>query len=108
VWEGSWTDGNRKRPFGLELEQHFQWPSGKIKLEGLEKPLTEIRLVGSEFEFAADDDSGGTPLSFTGRVSGEEMQGTVEVRGQDGRTSSRSWKARRRPLTMKPLDAAQE
>jgi SAM-dependent methyltransferase len=109
AWEGSWTDGSRKRPFGLELEQHFQWPGGKIKLEGLERPLAEVRLVGSEFEFtAAADDSGASTLAFAGRVSGEEMQGTVEVRGRDGQTSRRSWKAKRKPLTMKPLDTVQE
>ena len=106
VWEGSWTDGSRKVVFGLELEQHFQWPNGKIKLGGSEMTLTDSRLVGDQFEFTAeaDDSSKGLKMVFAGRVTGNEMQGTVEVRQSDGQNSPKSWKARRNPLSLKPLD----
>ena len=106
VWQGDWTEGNRKIAFGLELEQHFQWPSGELKLGESAMPLTDISLVGEQLQFTAgaDDSAKGSRMVFAGRVTGNEMQGTVEVRQSDGQTSRRSWKAKRNPLTMKPLD----
>ena len=106
TWEGTWTDGSGKGAFGLELEQHFQWPTGMIKMAGLEIPLSDLSLVGSRFQFTSEIDaaSEGSKLAFTGRVTGNEMQGTIEVKRSDGRTSQRSWKAKRDPLTIKPLD----
>jgi len=109
AWEGAWTDGSRKTAFGLELEQHFQWPSGKIKLGGSEMLLADIRLVGDTLEFTAEaeDDSKIPKMVFTGRVAGNEMQGTVEVKTKDGRGSQRQWKAKRNPLSMKSLSVEQ-
>ena len=105
VWEGAWADSSRKTAFGLDLEQHFQWPSGKIKLGGSEIPLAEISLVGNQFQFTAEADnhSEAPTMAFSGRVTGNEIQGTVEVRQNDGQSSRRSWKAKRNPLSMKPL-----
>ena len=107
VWEGAWTDGAAKTAFGLELDQHFQWPSGKIKLGKEEIPLTEIRLVGDQFQFTADpEDTTKTPrLSFTGKVTGNDIQGTVEVTRPDGGKAQKPWRVKRNPFTMKPLDA---
>jgi len=106
VWEGAWTDGSRKTAFGLELEQHFQWPGGKIKMGESEIPLAEVRLIGDHLQFTAEDidNSTGPKTVFAGRVTGNEMQGTVEVRQNDGQSSRRPWKAKRYPLSMKPFD----
>jgi SAM-dependent methyltransferase len=106
VWEGAWTDGFRKTAFGLDLEQHFQWPSGKIELGSSETILTDISLIGDKFQFTAEDDdvSKGSAMIFAGRVTGNEMQGTVEVQPKGGQNIRRSWKAKRAPLSMKPLD----
>jgi len=106
VWEGAWTDGSRKTAFGLDLEQHFQWPSGKIKMGESEIPLAEIRLIGDYLQFTAEDidNSTGPKMVFEGRITGNEIQGTVEVRRNDGQSSRRSWKAKRNPLSMKPFD----
>jgi SAM-dependent methyltransferase len=106
IWDGTWTDGGGKGVFGLELEQHFQWPSGIIKMGGSDIPLADISLVGNQFQFTAeaDDSSTGSKIVFAGKVTGNEMQGTIEVKRTDGRSSRRSWKAKRDPLTLKPLD----
>jgi SAM-dependent methyltransferase len=108
VWEGAWGDGASKTPFGLELDQHFQWPSGKLKTGQEEIPLTEISLIGDKFQFTAEpEDTSRTPrMSFSGKVTGNDMQGTLEIGGPDGRKTQKSWKAKRTPLTMKPLDPA--
>ncbi len=107
VWKGSWADGGGGSDFGLNLEQHFQWPSGKIDIGEQEIWLSDLRLSGDKFEFTAKrDDSGPSPrLVFTGKVTGEEMRGSVELIQPNGRNSRRSWKAKRDPLTIKPLDA---
>jgi len=107
VWEGSWTDGAAKTAFGLDLDQHFQWPSGTLKLGREEIPLTEIRLVGDQFQFSAEpEDPSRTPrMSFTGKAAGNDMQGTVEIGNPDGRKIQKPWKAKRAPLSMKPLAA---
>ncbi|MFZ2053592.1 MAG: class I SAM-dependent methyltransferase [Candidatus Aminicenantales bacterium] len=107
IWKGAWADGVQASDFSLELEQHFQWPSGKLNLGGEETWLRDIRLSGDKFEFTAESEKdAATPrMVFTGRVTGGEMRGTVEVIRADGRNSRRSWKAKRNPLTEKPLDA---
>jgi SAM-dependent methyltransferase len=106
TWEGSWADGSHGKDFSLELEQHFQWPSGKIGLGAEEIWLSDLRLNGDKFEFTAKSGSDvAVPrMVFTGRVSGEEMKGTVEVIPASGQNSRKSWIAKRKPLTQKPLD----
>jgi SAM-dependent methyltransferase len=106
VWKGSWADGAQGADFNLELEQHFQWPSGKVNLGGEEIWLSDIRLNGDKFEFTAksEKDAAIPRMVFTGKVTQNEMKGTVEVIRTSGQNSRRSWKAKRDPLTQKPLD----
>ncbi len=106
-WKGAWADGVRSSNFVLELEQHFQLPSGKLNLGGVEIWLSEISLNGDKFEFTAtSEESASAPkMVFTGWVNGDEMKGTVDVIRTDGQNSRRSWKAKRDPRTMKVLDA---
>jgi SAM-dependent methyltransferase len=107
TWEASWSDGGRKTAFRLELEQHFQYPSGRIKLGDSEAILTEISLNGDKLQFTAggDDFSAGSTMVFAGKVTGNEMQGSVDIKTSDGRNSRTSWKAKRNPLSIKLLDA---
>ncbi len=109
AWEGVLTDGGKKTALDLELEQHFQWPSGELTLGGSEMMLSAISLVGDKLQFAAEavDTSKGPTMVFSGRVAGNEMQGTVEVKMTDGRNTKGSWKAKRNPLSIKPLDKEQ-
>lgn len=106
IWKGTWAGGGQGANFDLYLEQHFQWPSGKIELGEVEIWLSDLRLSGDRFEFTAKSDAAGasTRMAFTGKANGDEMKGTVEVIRADGRNSRRSWRARRDPLTKKPLD----
>ncbi len=60
-----------------------------------------------EFTAEPEDDSRAPKMVFTGRVTGNEMQGTVEVKTKDGQGSQRPWKAKRNPLSMKPLGVDQ-
>jgi SAM-dependent methyltransferase len=106
AWKGDWAEGAKDTSFRLELEQHFQWPSGKIEFDGAELWLSDIRLNGDKFEFTAKGDESDFPrMVFTGRASGNEMSGTVDVITAAGQNSRRSWKANRDPMTTKPLDS---
>jgi len=106
AWEGSWTEGSKKTAFGLELDQHFQWPSGTLEIGGAEMTLSDMSLVGDKFEFTAqaDEAAKGPTLLFSGRAAGNELQGTVAIKAPNGRNSKGTWKAKRNPLTVKPLD----
>lgn len=106
LWDGSWAASSRKTAFGLELEQHFQWPSGKIKIGNTEMILTDISLIGDNLQFTAEgeDASKGSAMILTGGVTGNEMQGTLEIRTKDGPNTRGTWKAKRDPLSIKPID----
>ncbi|MEW5900958.1 MAG: class I SAM-dependent methyltransferase [Acidobacteriota bacterium] len=108
TWEGSFAGGLERVAFSLELDQHFQYPAGKIKLGGAEIPLQDISLNGDKLSFTAVKDDGKNPqaLVFSGRAGGDSLQGTVEIQGQ-GKSNQRQWKAKRDPLTIKPLDSAE-
>ncbi|MGB7294505.1 MAG: class I SAM-dependent methyltransferase [Candidatus Aminicenantales bacterium] len=106
IWKGTWADGGQASNFSLKIEQHFQWPGGTMNLEGTEIWLSAIRLSGDRLEFTAksEDDASIPRLVFTGRASGNEMKGTVDIIRLDGQNSRRSWKAKRDPQTAKALD----
>jgi SAM-dependent methyltransferase len=109
TWEGTFTGGSGKASFRLELDQHFQYPTGKIKLDGAEILLQDMNLDGDKLSFTAikQDGNKSQTLLFSGRAGGNTLQGIVETRGQ-GKASQQQWKAKRDPLTIKPLDSAEQ
>jgi SAM-dependent methyltransferase len=74
--EGTWRVGDGE----LLLEQAFQVVTGA--LDG--QPVADGRLRGDEISFTAGDSS------YTGRVNGNTIEGTVTTRGAESR-----WRARR-------------
>jgi SAM-dependent methyltransferase len=106
TWEWTMNEGNKKIPYILEFQQHFQWPAGKIKVNGVEAPLSTIKLEGDKISFAVEKGKGAKTaiMSFEGRVVGNTIEGAVAVRGGP-QPNRQSWKAKRNPATMKPLDA---
>jgi hypothetical protein len=74
--EGTWRVGDGE----LLLEQAFQVVTGA--LDG--QPVADGRLRGDEISFTAGDSS------YTGRVNGNTIEGTVTTRGTESR-----WRARR-------------
>ncbi|MBN2409562.1 MAG: class I SAM-dependent methyltransferase [Candidatus Aminicenantes bacterium] len=107
IWKGAWADGGQATDFSLKMEQHFQWPTGTMILGGKEIWLSGIRLSGDRFEFTAksEEDASLPRLVFTARASGDEMKGSVEIIRPDGRSTRRSWKAKRELRSAKALDA---
>lgn len=106
TWEWTWTEKAKTVPYLLELEQHFQWPTGKIKVGGAELPLRDIILTGDKIQFTADKEEGEkiSTLAFEGRVIGNTIEGHVEIQG-GAKMQKIAWKAKRNPLTIKPLES---
>jgi precorrin-6B methylase 2 len=100
-----WTQKSKKNASVLELEQHFQWPSGQLKVDGAALPLRNISLTGDKIKFMVDKQEGEkiVTLAFEGRVSGNMIDGIMEIQGEPRQTKT-AWKATRNPASMKPLD----
>jgi len=64
---GRWTIGAKE----LVLDQTFQKLTGTLRDGGNAIPITDARLNGEHIEFRAGAET------YTGRVSGQRMQGTV-------------------------------
>ncbi len=78
--EGTW-----KLPQGeLTLNQQFQMISGSLKSGGRTMPISNGKLHGDEITFQAGQ------AQYTGRVSGNTMEGTVKSGASTGK-----WKAAR-------------
>ncbi|MBS0337471.1 MAG: class I SAM-dependent methyltransferase [Proteobacteria bacterium] len=69
----------------ITLDQRYQKISGTVELGSIQGGLREARLSGTNIAFAIVD-AAGVRRSFTGRVDGRSMQGTVRTdAGAEGR-----------------------
>lgn len=100
-----WTEKSKNAAYVLDLEQHFQWPSGQLKVDGAEFPLRNVSLTGDRIKFMVDKPEGikEVTLAFEGRVTGNVIDGSFEIQG-GARLVKAVWKATRNPGSMKPLD----
>jgi SAM-dependent methyltransferase len=81
---GRWrVSGAGDRDFDLALEQRHQRLSGRVFVDGRERPLQDTRLQGDQIRFTYGDASGVRQV-LAGRVAGDRIEGA------DGR-----WKAMR-------------
>jgi SAM-dependent methyltransferase len=105
TWEWTWSEGAQKAVYTLEMEQHFQWPTGKVKVKGAEFPIQSVTLTGDRIGFKVETEQGGKlrTMIFNGRVNGNTIVGSVALQGE-AQANKKAWKAKRNPLTMKPLD----
>ncbi len=106
TWEWVQTEGGQKTVYRLEMEQHFQWPAGKVKVRGMELPIQGVTLTGDKIGFKIELEEAGKikTLIFDGRVNGQTIEGFVQVQGESP-ANKKPWKAKRDPLTVKPLDS---
>ena len=103
AWE--WDMPGEKERYVLKLTQQFQKVSGALQLGSDEFPVKNLELRGNRLQFTVERFFKGQrqTLGFIGQVIGHLIEGTVEEmnRGPQGR---QSWKAKRSPSSMKPLD----
>jgi SAM-dependent methyltransferase len=75
--QGNWRVQSGADAWDLTLEQKYQMLEGSVKFGSINAGLRETRLAGDKISFAFVD-STGVKREFTGRVSGNIMEGTVK------------------------------
>ena len=95
-WRGTLTTSKGGQDFLLHLAQEFQKIKGEMTLRGQKVPITDAQLVGDRIGFTVRDESQSerVVMEFNGRVTGETITGTMEVRGGPAQEAV-AWTARR-------------
>jgi precorrin-6B methylase 2 len=99
----AWTEGKgrSKIRWEMELRQVFQEVSGQVSRNGRPFPLRGGKVKGDEIRFTLDGDPADrtSPLLFTGRIRGNNIEGTMSTG-----VSRQPWQAARNPATMQRID----
>jgi len=88
--EGSWRwngSGNGPKEYEVALRQQFQKIEGTARLNGKPGQLRDVNLRGDQINFTVFD-ADGARRDFSGRVSGNTMQGVVKQPGGDAKWSA--------------------
>ncbi len=96
IWRWSLSTSAGREDFALRLTQQFQEIQGEVHVKGQKISVGDARLVGDRISFTYDGDSKKQQvrMRFQGRISGDIMQGDVEVQG--GASAGKySWVAKR-------------
>jgi SAM-dependent methyltransferase len=104
IWK--WDLPGEKECYVMKLSQQFQRVSGTLQL-GLDGiPVENLELRGNRLQFIVERSLKGRihTLRFMGRVQGHLVEGTAEEMTVGSR-GKQTWKAKRDPSSMKPLDS---
>jgi Methyltransferase domain len=83
--DGTWrwsVSGNGPKDYELSLRQQYQKVEGLIRLDGRMGQLRDIKLQGDQLSFSVHEvagSSGTIRRDFTGRISGNTVQGVVKL-----------------------------
>jgi hypothetical protein len=81
--EGTWrmqvAEIGDRAPSLLRIQQQYQEVSGTAQIGGQEVPITKATLSGDHLRFALNAAAHGD-MSFDGRVNGQTIDGSVEIR----------------------------
>jgi Methyltransferase domain len=83
--EGTWrwsVSGNGPKDYELSLRQQYQKVEGLIRLDGKMGQLRDVKLQGDQLSFSVHENAGTSGTirrDFTGRVSGNTVQGVVKL-----------------------------
>lgn len=104
----AWTMGKPAVKGEMNLEQHFQVPSGSATVGGAATEIKDLTLKGDQIRFVMDRPVEGkfVPMVFEGKAAGHNISGTIKFQA-GGKEMIWEWKAHRNPATEKPLDAEQ-
>lgn len=83
-WNGS---GNGPKDYEVALRQQFQKVDGAARLDGRTGQLRDVTLRGDQISFTVLD-TDGARRDFSGRVSGNTMQGVVKLPGGEAKWSA--------------------
>jgi SAM-dependent methyltransferase len=104
----AWTMGKPAVKGEMNLEQHFQVPSGSATVGGAATEIKDLTLKGDQIRFVMDRPVEGkfVPMVFEGKAAGHNISGTIKFQA-GGKEMIWEWKAHRNPATEKPLDGEQ-
>ena len=88
--EGTWQVRVGEDIYDLQLQQEYQILRGSTEHQGKRSPVIAARLRGEDIRFAFVDRNGDA-RSFSGRVTGDAMDGASRTHGQ----TDLPWSARR-------------
>ena len=96
VWRWSLSTPSGGRDYTLGLVQKFQEILGTVHVKGEEVPIAAARLVGDHLSFTLteDTDKEKVVMQFKGRIRGDDIAGSVEVRGGPS-SGNHAWIAKR-------------
>jgi hypothetical protein len=96
IWGWSVSASSGKEDFTLRLTQQFQEIQGEMNVKGQKASIGDARLVGDQISFTYDGDTKKkkVQMRFRGRISGDTIQGDVEVQGGPSE-GKYSWIAKR-------------
>jgi SAM-dependent methyltransferase len=106
-WGWTWPEGGRLDPCRFELEQHFQFLTGKLNIAGTDLPLIDATISGDKIGFSVDRPVGNKTerVVFAGTAVRDRMEGTMVIRGTGkAKPVEKPWKAERNPATTKRID----
>lgn len=83
VWGWTLSTPSGDQDYTLHLTQKFQEIRGMVQVKGRETPIADARLVGDQLSFALreDGDNERVMMQFNGRISGDDIAGSVEIQG---------------------------
>jgi len=96
VWRWNFSTSSGDQDYTLRLVQKFQEIRGTVHVKGEEVPIAAARLVGDQLSFTLteDTDKEKVVMQFNGRIHGDDIAGTVEVRGGPS-AGNYAWAAKR-------------
>jgi hypothetical protein len=97
-WDWDLTVGGRRHRYASVVEQHFQSLEGVVRAGDRREVLEEMKLRGEDISFTLAitlDGLGLTQHEFTGKVTGDQIAGTVKIAPAKGEAVTLPWRARR-------------
>jgi hypothetical protein len=96
TWRWELTIAGKVQPYEVTLAQKFQEVTGAARVDGRTIRLQDVRLKGDDLQFSFTAELAGAPIShqFSGKVSGDSINGSVAVSGARVR-GQQDWTARR-------------
>lgn len=96
TWRWTVQTPRGEREYVLKLRQRFQKVSGSVSTDGSQTPITNAQLIGTQLSFTVTREIGGQKVTmrFSGQVSGDTINGTVDIQGGQF-AGKRPWVAKR-------------
>ena len=104
TWDWQMTLDRKKIDCRMEIEQRFQYFSGKLYLGEKEFIIPETKILGPNFELEIE--SGNLPetvIRLTGKAVGDRINGTI-ITTTSGKNAREKWTSVRRQGSIRPID----